>query len=126
MADAGDIMFGPIGRELLGAAQLVFFVFIMASHVLTFSIMMNTITEHGTCSIVFGIVGTVICLILTLPRRLQDVSYTSILSFISIGVAVTVTMVGVGIEKPGLGRINVTPDVSLYNAFLATTNIVFA
>lgn len=37
MADAGTILWGRIGCGILGAAQLIFFVFIMGSHILTFS-----------------------------------------------------------------------------------------
>ena len=35
MADAGYILAGPFGRELLGFGQVFFLVFICASHVLT-------------------------------------------------------------------------------------------
>lgn len=78
MADAGEVMMGTFGRELLGTAQVVFLVFIMGSHILTFMVMMNTVTEHGTCSIVFGIVGLVLSFVLTLPRTLKKVSWMSI------------------------------------------------
>lgn len=78
MADAGEILFGRIGRELLGGAQILFLVFVMGSHVLTFSVMMNVLTEHGTCSIVFGVMGMIISLVLTLPRTLKNVSWLSI------------------------------------------------
>ena len=126
MADAGEILLGKFGRELFGAAQLLLLVFIMGSHILTFSIMMNTITEHGTCSIVFGIVGLIVCYICTLPRKLGDVSYLAIASFISIIAAVIITMAAVGTEKPGDGKIDATIQASLADAFLPVTNIVFA
>jgi len=35
MADAGEVLFGPIGREVLGVGQILFFIFIMGSHILT-------------------------------------------------------------------------------------------
>jgi amino acid permease len=53
VADAGEVMAGPIGREVFGGAQMLFLVFVMGSHVLTFSIMMNTLTNHGTCTVFF-------------------------------------------------------------------------
>ena len=131
MADAGEILFKPlgmprVGREVLGAAQIIFYIFVMGSHVLTFSIMMNTVTGHGTCSIVFGFVGLILCLICTLPRRLRAVSYMAIVSFISILASVIVTMAGVGIEKPGRGQVDVTMQTTLAEGFLAVTNIIFA
>lgn len=78
MADAGEVMLGRFGRELLGTAQLLFLVFIMGSHILTFIVMMNTVTEHGTCSIVFGVVGLVLSFALSLPRTLKKVSWMSV------------------------------------------------
>lgn len=82
MADAGEVMFGQFGlgrfgREFLGTAQLLFLVFIMGSHILTFTVMMNTLTDYGTCSIIFGIVGLVVSFVFALPRTLRKVSWFS-------------------------------------------------
>lgn len=79
MADAADILFGPWGREIVNVAQVICFIFLMGAHVLTFSIMMNTLTNHGACTIIFCLVGTVLCFILTLSRRLEEVSYLGII-----------------------------------------------
>ncbi|KAM5438388.1 hypothetical protein MferCBS31731_004965 [Microsporum ferrugineum] len=125
MADAGEVLMGPIGREILGGAQLLFLVFIMGSHILTFIVMMNTLTEHGTCSIVFGVVGMIVSLLLALPRTLKNVSWLSISSFISILAAVFVTMIGIGIQHPGKA-VEITVKTDLYHGFLAVSNIVFA
>ena len=126
MADAGEVMLGAWGREIFGAAQILFLVFTMASHVLTFSIMMNTITNHGTCTIVFCVVGMILCYVCTLPRKLGDVSYMAVASFISIIGSVVITMAGVGVQKPGQGQLDVTVQSPLNEAFLAVANIVFA
>lgn len=77
MADAGEVMMGKFGRELLGVSQTLFLVFFMASHLLTFTVAMNTITEHGTCSLVFGIVGMIVSFICSLPRTLAGISWLS-------------------------------------------------
>ncbi|KAL1967210.1 hypothetical protein VTN77DRAFT_3501 [Rasamsonia byssochlamydoides] len=126
MADAGEVLLGRWGRELLGNAQLLFLIFIMGSHVLTFSVMMNTLTNHGTCSIVFGIVGMIVSFIGALPRTLKKVSWFSIASFISIFSAVLITMIAIGIERPSNGHVDATLHTSLYHGFMAVTNIVFA
>lgn len=78
MADAGEVILGSFGRELFGTGQLLLVVFIMASHLLTFTVAMNAITEHGTCSIVFGVVGMVVSYVLCIPRTSAKVSYLSI------------------------------------------------
>lgn len=98
----------------------------MGSHILTFSIMLNTVTSHGTCTIAFGIVGMIVCLVCTMPRTLKKVSYMAIASFISILAAVIITMVGVGVERPGNGKVDVTVPTSFYKGFEAVTNIIFA
>ncbi|KAH8689025.1 amino acid transporter [Talaromyces proteolyticus] len=126
MGDAGEILLGKFGRELLGSAQLLFLVFIMGSHILTFTVMMNTLTDHGTCSIVFGVVGLVVSFIGAVPRTLQKVSWFSVVSFISIFAAVLITMIAIGVEKPGTGHVDATVKTNVYHGFLAVTNIVFA
>jgi amino acid permease len=139
MGDAGYILFGRFGRELLGAGQLLFIIFIMGSHILTFSIMMNTITDHGACTIVFMVIGTIVSLLFTLPRTLRGLTWLCVASFVSILTAVGATMIGVSITKPGLihnghhngdGFLNVglwpLPETDFHTAFLSVANIVFA
>lgn len=55
----------------------MYLVFIMASHLLTFTVAMNTITKHATCSIVFGVVGLVVSFLLAIPRTLERMSWLS-------------------------------------------------
>ncbi|KAG2420378.1 hypothetical protein HFD88_005179 [Aspergillus terreus] len=126
MADAGEVLMGRFGRELFGIGQLLLVVFIMASHLLTFTVAMNTITDHGTCSIVFGVVGMVISYILCIPRTSANVSYLSIASFLSVFSAVLIVMIAVGVSHPWQGSLQATVDTSLYKAFLAVCNIVFS
>ncbi|CAI7589735.1 unnamed protein product [Penicillium glandicola] len=125
MADAGEVIAGKWGREFLGAAQIIFLIFVMASHLLTFTVAMNTITDHGTCSIVFGIVGMLISFLCSLPRTLVKMSWLSIVSFASIMTAVIIVMIAVGITKPGTGVVAVV-DTNLFQGFSAVCNIVFA
>jgi amino acid permease len=139
MGDAGHILFGRFGGELLGAGQLLFIVFIMGSHILTFSIMMNAITDHGACTIIFMIIGTIVSLLFTLPRTLRGLTWLCVASFISIISAVGATIIGVSITKPGLvhnrhhnggGFLDIglwpQPNTDFHTAFLSVANIVFA
>ncbi|OQE36812.1 hypothetical protein PENCOP_c011G05766 [Penicillium coprophilum] len=131
MGDAGELLFYPLGlsrfgREFLGTAQLLFLIFVMGSHLLTFSVMLDTVTDHATCSIVFGIVGLVVSFIFALPRTLRKVSWFSFASFASIIAALLITMIAIAVQRPGDGKIDATTTVSLSKGFLAVTNIVFA
>ncbi|CAG7951783.1 unnamed protein product [Penicillium nalgiovense] len=126
LADAGEVLFGAFGRELFGLGQLLFSIFIMGSHILTFSVMMNTVTEHGTCTMVFTAVGFVICFVCSLPRTMKNMTYISCMSFTSIVTAVIITMVAVGVQNQGGQNMRATVDTDLVQAFGAVTNIVFA
>lgn len=83
MADAGEVIGGKWGREIVGGAWIIFFIFIMSSHLLTFTVAMNTLTDHGTCSVVFGIVGMLISFVLSLPRTLVKMSWLSLVCMCS-------------------------------------------
>lgn len=125
IADVGEIFAGAIGREIGGAAQTIFLVFIMGSHILTWTVAMNTITGHATCSIVWGVVAVVILWLMTMPRTLQKVSYFSITAFISIVSAVLITMIGLGIQQPN-PTVQATTTIAFVSAFGSVTNIIFA
>lgn len=127
MGDAGEILAGAWGRELCGFAQTTFLVFIMGSHVLTFSIMMNVLTDHSLCTIWFMVIGTIISFICTLPRTLRSVSHLSIASFASVVAAILITMIGVGVRgrAPGV-ELKATTVNTFDNAFIGVMNIVFA
>ncbi|KAJ5545542.1 hypothetical protein N7535_006072 [Penicillium sp. DV-2018c] len=126
LGDAGEVLFGVFGRELFGIGQLLFSIFIMGSHILTFSVMMNTVTEHGTCTMVFTVVGFIICFVCSLPRTMKNMTYISCMSFVSIVTAVIITMVAVGVQNKGGENLRATIDTDLFRAFSAVTNIVFA
>ncbi|KAJ5772815.1 hypothetical protein N7457_007711 [Penicillium paradoxum] len=127
MADAGDLLLGRIGRSTLDVAQLVFFVLVMGSHVLTFSIMMNVLTDHASCTVVFSVVGLLASFMLTLPRRLEKLSHISSVSFVSIVGAVLTGMIGVTLAKQGpvyVPAFSSPPKV--HDACLAIANVIFA
>lgn len=118
---------GSFGRELFGAAQTIFLVFIMSSHILTFSIMLNVITNHSMCTVAFMGIGTLVSFVCTLPRTMKSVSYLSIASFASIIAAIFITMVGVGMKGLDEGmKLEITTEPSFYKAFIGVMNIVFA
>ncbi|GJP93984.1 hypothetical protein CBS147343_1411 [Aspergillus niger] len=126
MGDAGEILFGRIGREILFFGQLLFCIFLMSSHILTFTVLFNTITGHGTCTIVFGVVGLVVSFIGALPRTMGKVYWMSLASCTSITVATIVTMVAIAVQAPDHVQVDITTHPSFSTAFLSVTNIVFA
>jgi hypothetical protein len=132
MADAGYVLFKPVGprwaaviREVFGAAQTIFLIFSMASHILTWTICLNTLTNGTACTIAWGIVGLVIFWICDIPRTLQKVSWLSCVSFLSITTAMIVCMARVGARNPSHGNFHATQTANFATAFLSVTNIVF-
>lgn len=84
MADAGEVLMGRFGKELVGGGQMLFLIFLMASHVLTFTVALNVLSEHGTCSIVFGVVAMILSCVLSLPRTLEKMSWLSLVCMLAI------------------------------------------
>jgi hypothetical protein len=133
MADAGYVLFKPLGprwavfgREFLGVAQTIFLIFSMASHILTWTICLNTLTNGATCTIVWGITGLLLFWFFDIPRTLKKVSWLSVASCFSITTAVIVAMAGVGAKNPAHGHFRATQTADFATAFLSVTNIVFA
>ncbi|KAJ5732782.1 hypothetical protein N7493_004263 [Penicillium malachiteum] len=126
MGDAGEILMGRFGRELLGIGQLLLLIFLMASNILMFNILMNVLTNHGTCTLVFGVVGLIICFLGALPRTMDKVYVMSVISFLSVFIATIITMVSAGVESKGYIPYKATTEVGFREAFLSVTNIIFA
>jgi amino acid permease len=77
-ADAMEVMLGRWGRRMGEVLQASVLVFLMAAHLVTFSVMMNTLTQHALCTVVFTALGMVISFLVTIPRTLKANSYLSI------------------------------------------------
>ncbi|PVH91010.1 hypothetical protein DM02DRAFT_546652 [Periconia macrospinosa] len=126
-ADCGELIAGPIGREVMAFCQVLILLFIMAAHVLSFGIAMNVMTEHGQCTVVFTTIGMVLSFILCLPRTLKNVSYVSIISCLSILVAVIISMIAIAIRKEDMGNVvAIQSNVSLLKGLGPVMNIVLA
>lgn len=150
-ADAAFLIGGPIAREIMGVASCLILVFIQAAHVLTFSVAMNNLTDHGTCSIVFGFVGFAVCLLLAMKRQLEKVSYLSMIcklpdpqkeapllakpltsdlplsACISVSICIFVAMIGIGISKPDAGHVvAINRETGLRDGMIAALQIMLA
>ncbi|KAI0484407.1 transmembrane amino acid transporter protein-domain-containing protein [Xylariaceae sp. FL0804] len=130
--DAGEVLgravgWPALGRELLGGAQAVFQVFVMGSHLLTWTICLNTLTDGRTCTVAWAFVGLAVFWLLNLPRTLKYTSYMSIASFLSIFTAVLTTMIDVAVERPiGSAGVDATRQLGFTSAFLSVSNIAIA
>jgi hypothetical protein len=125
--EVGQVMGGKWLGVFFGTMAVLSFIFIMAAHILAFSVMMNVLTEHGLCSVVFGIIGTVVSIILSIPRTAKDMSKVSIASFLSILSAVMLVMIHLGIVRKGGVHVSIVREhAELAPAFIGVLNIMLA
>jgi hypothetical protein len=83
MAGSIEVLFSLVGmkrfgREFGAGAYIIFLVFCMASHILTWIICLQTLSSHSVCNIVWGVVGMAIFWVLDIPRTCKKMSYMSI------------------------------------------------
>jgi amino acid permease len=53
MGDAGQILFGPIGREVLAAGTIIFAVFATGGQMLAGQIALSSLSDHALCNVLF-------------------------------------------------------------------------
>ncbi|KAJ9296590.1 hypothetical protein DTO271G3_5288 [Paecilomyces variotii] len=132
--DAGRLMFGRVGYELIYGMLALQLVFLVGSHCLTGTIAWMNITSSGVCSVVWGVVSAVILFLLALPPSFAEVAILGYIDFASIIIAIGITIIGTGVESTnqvgGLSAVNWTAfpegSVSFSEAFIAISNIIFA
>ncbi|KAF2100618.1 amino acid transporter [Rhizodiscina lignyota] len=127
VADAANVVGGRYAKEFVGACSTIVLIFIMAAHISTFSMAMNVLTDHGTCTTVFAIVGVILSILCTIPRKLSNMAWFSVASCISIGAAVFITMIGIAVsDKPADLHIEVFATPGFLDAMTAILNLILA
>ncbi|EED20982.1 amino acid transporter, putative [Talaromyces stipitatus ATCC 10500] len=132
--DAGRLMFGRFGYELVNVMMILILVFLVGSHCLTGTIAWMNITSSGVCSIVWAVVSAVILFLLALPPSFAEVAILGYVDFASIIIAIGITIIGTGVEAHnapgGLSAVNWSAwpkeGTTFTEAFIAVSNIIFA
>ncbi|KII93344.1 hypothetical protein PLICRDRAFT_100422 [Plicaturopsis crispa FD-325 SS-3] len=126
MGDAGYILFGPIGRELLSAGTIIYAIFAAGSEMLSGAQALSTLSDQGLCSVYLTIIFAVAILVIALPRTLDRLSWLGVIASTLITISGILAMIGAGMNPTPNRVINATISTSFYQAFLAITNPVFA
>lgn len=126
MGDAGYIIFGVVGREVLSAGTIIFAVFATGGQLLAGQIALSYLSDAKLCLMLYTGIFTIPTLIFSFPRTLDKLSWLSIPSVISIVVAGIVGMVGAGIHPLEGRTTSIFRQESFVNAFVSVTNPVFA
>lgn len=134
-SDAVELIWGRFGKELTGVMFALFLILLVGSHALTGTIAwINIIGNYDTCALVWSVISLIILLLLALPPTFAEFAWLGYIDFVSIIAAILVTIVATGVQAHsapgGLGAVNWSayppPETTFYEAFLATTNIIFA
>ncbi|ODN90831.1 hypothetical protein L198_06148 [Cryptococcus wingfieldii CBS 7118] len=103
VVDVGEIMFGPIGKEIFAAIYCTFMIFVAGSAIVGASIGLNAISLHATCTAVFVIVSTIVTFSLASIRTLGNISWLGWVGLTSIVAAIITLTIAVGIQdRPAL------------------------
>lgn len=133
-ADAGTLLMGRFGYELINAMLILQLLFLVGSHCLTGTIAFINITESSICSVIFAVVSSILLLALAVPPSFTEVAILGYVDFASIILAIGITIIGTGVQardSPG-GLSNVEwsawpkEGVTFTDGFIAVTNIIFA
>ncbi|PPJ55567.1 hypothetical protein CBER1_03709 [Cercospora berteroae] len=79
-------------------------ILLIGFHVLTGAKVLNTLSDHSLCTVLFSVIAMVMGIVLSLPRTLKHVSFMSMFSAAAMGIAILLFLVFAGIEDhPGAG-----------------------
>ena len=126
MGDAGLILFGPFGRELLAFGTIVFAVFATGGQLLAGQIALGALSDNKLCLMLYTGIFAIPTLLCSFPRTLDRLSWLSIPSVLSILVAGIVGMVGAGVHPTPGRELSAAKSSNFYVAFVSITNPVFA
>ena len=92
------VMWGSIGRELVGVMFLVAFVLCTGSGLLGTSIAFNALSEHGACTVWFSFVSMILVILFSSIRTWDKMTWPMTLAFASVLGGVLAVVVGVGLR----------------------------
>ncbi|KAK0385497.1 hypothetical protein NLU13_6677 [Sarocladium strictum] len=133
--DVGMLLFGRIGKEVVAFVFMGFYVMTAGSAMLSISIALNALSEHGACTAVFVAAAFVAVMAVASVRTLGRIAWLAMVGVVCIIVAVFVVVVGVGVQdRPAAAPEGVhwqsdyklVGNPSFLEAIAAISNIVFA
>ncbi|KAE8150321.1 transmembrane amino acid transporter protein-domain-containing protein [Aspergillus avenaceus] len=133
-ADIGGLMFAKPGYALIATFITCHFILVSGSHCLTGTIALANITQSSICSLAFSVISAVVLLLLALPPSFADLAILGYIDFVSVLVAIGVTIVATGIRSsepstsPAHTAWSAWPreGLTFAEAFISVNNIVFA
>ncbi|KAI9927260.1 hypothetical protein MW887_003647 [Aspergillus wentii] len=132
--DAGELIFGRLGRGLLAVA--FYWIFVSGSGILGISIGLNAVSTHGACTAIYAVVAAILGFAGSSIQTLGRVTWLAWIGLPCILTAILIVTVAVGIEdRPAAAPQTTSPFVSDYKlvgnpsfteAITAVSALVFA
>lgn len=126
MGDAGYIMFGRLGREIMAFGTCCFAIFASGGQMLAGQIALASLSDNQLCLMVYTGIIAVPVLLFSLPRTFHGLSWISMASVLSIFVAGIVAMSAAAISPDPNRTIQLAVPSNFYTAFISITNPVFS
>ena len=93
-----------IAYEFTGFMLLANNIMLIGFHVLTGAKILNTLSDHSLCTVVFNVIILLMGIVMSVPRTLRHVSFMSMGSAFCMAIAILLFLVFSGIEDaPGYG-----------------------
>ncbi|KAF2716484.1 amino acid transporter [Polychaeton citri CBS 116435] len=133
--DVGGLLFGRVGREILGTAFCLYWIFVAGSGMLGISIGLNSVSAHGTCTAVFVAIAAIVGFCLGSIQTLGRISWLAWIGLTCIIASIFTVTIAVGIEdrpsaapKGGVwvSDYKIVGDPSFTEAISAVSALVFA
>lgn len=85
ICDFGYYVFGKnrLAYEFSGFMLLANNILLIGFHILTGAKVLNTLSDHSQCTVVFSVIATLMGVVMSIPRTLKNVSFMSIFSCMS-------------------------------------------
>lgn len=133
--DAGGVMFGKWGSRIFGWGMILKAMGLAGSHVLVGQTALQNISSHAICNVWWGLIITLLSIILSYNREWHKLWWMSFVSIAAIFIASMITIVATGVQSPSVlvtakkGPIYYRAfpeDPSLMSILGGFTNVLFA
>ncbi|KAF3007503.1 hypothetical protein E8E13_005509 [Curvularia kusanoi] len=101
ICDFGYYAFGKskIAYEFTAIMLLLNNIMLIGFHILTGAKVINTLSDHSLCTVIFSVIATIMGIVLSLPRTLNHVSFMSMFSAACMGIAILLFLIFAGTEN---------------------------
>ncbi|KAF2131228.1 putative amino acid transporter [Dothidotthia symphoricarpi CBS 119687] len=100
ICDFGYYAFGKsrIAYEFTAIMLLLNNIMLIGFHVLTGAKVLNTLSDHSLCTVIFSVIVTLMGIVMSLPRTLNHVSFMSMFSAACMAIAILLFLIFAGTE----------------------------